>query len=420
MRSLWTIVRSGHWPSLLGAWLHFEVSFMVWLLLGAMGVSIADSLALTATETGVLLATPLLSGALLRVPVGIASDRVGAKRVGVLILLGELGGLLWGWWGGSTLGGLLVVGLLLGVAGASFAVALPIAGRAYPPAAQGFALGVAASANSGIVLAMWVAPRVAASAGWQAALGWMVIPVVLTLALFVVCVGSDGPAKTSRPSRWSDVWAELAEEPSWRWLCALYAVTFGGFVGLSSVLPVLFHEQYGLSMVAAGSLTALCGLTGTLLRPVGGMVADRVGSLRVLPLVLAGLAGLLSGLAALPSVSLAGLLAWGSVGAMGFGNGVVFRLVADRFPARIGLASGVVGAAGAAGGMVLPLCVGGLKDLTGGYGLALWLCAGLSCLMALWTGPCLGARPVSRRAGRAERRDVSEPSLPGAPRGMEF
>lgn len=383
MPSARVMIRTGHWPSLLGAWLHFEVSFMVWLLLGAMSVSIAEGLHLTASQTGVLLATPLLSGALLRIPVGLASDRLGAKRTGLGILLCELGGLAWGWSGVSTYAGVIFVGLLLGIAGASFAAALPIASRAYPPAYQGFALGVAASANSGIVLAMWVAPRLAVEGGWHAALGWMILPVALTLVLFVACVQADPPAAQRGRLSWTDFRMDLTRDATLRWLCAMYAVTFGGFVGLSSVLPLFLHEQYRIPIVTAGSVTALCGLTGTLLRPFGGYVADRLGGLRVVPAVMAGLAGLLSGLGALPPFVAAVALAWGTIGLMGFGNGAVFKLVADRFPKRIGMASGVVGAAGAAGGVVLPLCLGGLKDLTGSFALAFWFCAGASCLAAL-------------------------------------
>ncbi len=382
MPSLRVVLRSGHWPSLAGAWLHFEVSFMVWLLLGALGVLVAEEFHLTPTQQGVLLATPLLSGALLRIPVGLSSDRWGAKRTGSLILFCEIAGLLWGWLGVSSFAGLIVMGLLLGIAGASFAVALPIAGRAYPPAHQGFALGVAASANSGIVLSMWVAPRVALLGGWQAAMGWMVLPVALTLAMFALFVQADPPARRHEFALWADLLADLRRDAAVPWLCAMYGITFGGFVGFSSALPMFLHDQYAVGLVAAGSVTAACGLAGALVRPLGGYVADRMGGLRVLPTVLASLAVLLSFVGSVPSLAEAVLLSSGAIALMGFGNGVVFKVVADRFPKQIGVGSGVVGAAGAGGGMVLPLLLGGLKDLTGSYALAFWLFAGASCLVA--------------------------------------
>src|SRR5688500_1873059 len=144
MRTIGRAIRSGHWPSLLAAWIHFEVSFMVWLLIGALGVFISEELQLTATQKGLLVAVPLLGGALLRIPVGIASDRFGPKSTGLLVLLCEAVAILWGWLGATTYLEILFVGLFLGVAGASFAVALPLASRVYPAAHQGLAMGIAA------------------------------------------------------------------------------------------------------------------------------------------------------------------------------------------------------------------------------------------------------------------------------------
>ena len=195
-------LRSGHWPSLAGAWLHFEVSFMTWLLIGSLGVPIAEEFGLSATQKGLLVACPLLSGALLRICVGLSSDRLGAKLTGLYLLAGEMGALVWGWLGGGNFFQLLGIGLLLGVAGASFAVALPIASRAYPPAYQGLAMGIAASANSGTVLAMFLAPRLANSVGWHGVFGVTLVPVLVTAILFAFMVRGDekvGRLGTTRP-----------------------------------------------------------------------------------------------------------------------------------------------------------------------------------------------------------------------------
>ncbi len=374
-----TALRSGHWPSLVGAWLHFEVSFMTWLLIGALGVSIAEEFGLTPTQKGLLVAFPLLGGALLRVVVGLSSDRYGAKATGLVVLACELGAVLWGWVGATSYGQILAVGLLLGVAGASFAVALPIACRAYPPAHQGLAMGLAASANSGTVLSMFFAPRLSQVVGWHGVFGLMMVPLLLTTVLFGLLVRNEVSVSRQErdPHRWGSV-ANILARPSMYWLSLLYAITFGGFVGMCSFLPIFLHDQYGLDLVTAGSITALCGLFGSLIRPFGGYVADLVGGLRVLQGVLVGIAGLVAGVAQLPAVGSAVFLLVCAIGTMGFGNGVVFQVVSDRFPKQIGLASGLIGAAGGFGGFLLPVSLGLLKDITGSFQAGLWLFVAVS------------------------------------------
>lgn len=368
MRTVIGALRSGHWPSLAGAWLHFEVSFMAWLLIGALGLSIATEFGLTATQKGLLVAVPLLGGALLRVIVGASSDRFGPKSIGLALLGCECLALVWGWLDASSYLQVLGVGLLLGAAGASFVVALPLASRAYPPAHQGLAMGIAASGNSGSVLAMFFAPRLGQMVGWHGVFGLMVLPVALTALLFNWLVRDDiGVIRQERSSWWWATTAGALRQPSMYWLCFVYAVTFGGFVGLSSFLPIFFHDQYGVGVVTAGSLTAACGLAGSLIRPLGGYVADRLGGLRVLRAVFLGMAALTVVIGQLPELAWAASLMVMAVAVMGFGNGVVFQVVSDRFPKQIGMASGLIGAAGGFGGFLLPSWLGLLKDVTGTY-----------------------------------------------------
>lgn len=381
--TLVSALRSGHWPSLVGAWLYFEVSFMVWLLIGALGVPIAEEFGLSPTQKGWLVACPLLGGALLRVGVGLASDRLGAKRTGLYLLGGMTGAVLWGWLGATSYLQMLGIGLLLGFAGASFAVALPIASRAYPPAHQGLALGIAASANSGTVLAMFFAPRVSQLVGWHGVFGLMAVPLAITTILFCLLVQSDADRpRTERHWFWWNDLAEMLRRRSAYWLCFLYAVTFGGFVGLCSTLPIFLHDQYGLDVVEAGSVTALCGLLGSLIRPLGGFVADRLGGIVVLGPILAAIAGLMAGLGQLPPIEWALPILIATITVMGFGNGVVFQVVSERFPKQIGIASGVIGAAGGFGGFLLPLWLGVLKDLSGTFRSGLWLFAAVSLAAA--------------------------------------
>ena len=366
-------LRSGHWPSLAGAWLHFEVSFMTWLLIGSLGVPISEEFGLSATQKGLLVACPLLSGALLRICVGLSSDRLGAKFTGLSLLAGEMGALVWGWLGGGNFFQLLGIGLLLGVAGASFAVALPIASRAYPPAYQGLAMGIAASANSGTVLAMFLAPRLANSVGWHGVFGVTLVPVLVTAILFAFMVRGDERVGWLKPREpWWDDLRDGLSQPAMHWLCLLYAVTFGGFVGVCSFLPIFLHDQYGFDRITAGSITALGGLLGSFIRPLGGYTADRLGGIRVLPFVFGAIAATVAGVGWLPEAPWGVALLMAGLAAMGFGNGVVFQVVSDRFSKQMGLASGVIGAAGGIGGFLLPLSLGGLKDLTGTYATGLW------------------------------------------------
>lgn len=373
MTGIFLALTRGHWPSVIGAWLHLTVSFMVWLLVGALSLTLAQDLHLSQTDTALVLSLPLLSGALLRVVAGWSSDWYGAKPTGIVILVGELAVVLWGWLGIHSYAELLLIAFLLGIGGASFAVTLPLAGRTYPAAHQGLVLGIVASGNVGTVLILFLAPRIAATGGWHAVFGWMALPIVAGLAVFVLLVRDDRQSRRAeRDTHWWHNVAVMIRQPKAYWLCGLYAVTFGGFVGFCSILPLFFHEQYHVDGIAAGSIAALCGLVGSLVRPFGGYAADRIGGLRTLMLSLPLIAGTVAVLVEFTDVSVAVVLAVAAVGSMGIGNGVILQLASKWFPKQIGLASGVVGAAGGIGGFLLPLWLGTLKEVTGSYRSGLW------------------------------------------------
>jgi NNP family nitrate/nitrite transporter-like MFS transporter len=203
----------------------------------------------------------------------------------------------------------------------------------------------------------------------------------VTLVLFVLLVPRELPILSSHRGEWWHKAAQLIRRRSAYWLCFLYAVTFGGFVGFCSLLPLLLHDLYQLDAVTAGTLAALCGLFGSLIRPVGGYVADSWGGLKTLyyalPIIVGSVVAVTS-----PSLPMAVVMMVIATSAMGFGNGVVFQLVAEWFPKDIGLASGVVGAAGGFGGFLLPIVTATLKAFTGSYDLGLWLFAG--CGVCAW------------------------------------
>jgi MFS transporter, NNP family, nitrate/nitrite transporter len=372
--------RTGHTPTLFSAFLYFDISFMVWVLIGALGVYIARDFGLTASQKGFLVAVPILGGSLFRVPMGILTDRIGPKKTGTIGQLIVLLPLLWGWLYGDSLPQLLALGLLLGVAGASFAVALPLASRWYPPQHQGLALGIAGAGNSGTVLASLFAPCLAEVVGWHGVLGLALIPVVLTLAVYLACAKESPTQPAPRP--WSAYFAVLQEADTW-WFNVLYSVTFGGFVGLASFLAIFFHDQYGLSKVMAGNFTALCVFAGSMFRPLGGYLADRFGGLRMLKILFGTIGVLMLGVGLLPPLAAVTILLFLGMLCLGMGNGSVFQLVPQRFGQEIGVVTGIVGAAGGLGGFLLPSFLGIFKDLTGTYGSGFFLLAGMACYCLL-------------------------------------
>ncbi|MCW5786467.1 MAG: NarK/NasA family nitrate transporter [Nitrospira sp.] len=389
LRSFAEALRSGHWPTLAGAWLHLTVSFMVWLLFGALAVSIGDALHLTPAQQGVLVALPLLSGAMLRIVAGWSCDWVGAKRTGLWVLGLELIAIVWAALGGTSYGELLGIALLLGAGGASFAVAMPVAGRAYPPAHQGLVLGLVASGNIGTVLILLLAPRWETAWGWHGACGILALPVTMVFGLFASAVREAPRAgSTAGGTWWYAAWG-MMHVRSVSWLCLVYGITFGGFVGLTSFLPVLLHEHYGSDPIDAGALAALCGFVGSLIRPIGGAVADRWGGVPVLAGVFAVLALITALAGSLPALPWALALLVLTISTMGFGNGVIFQIVSEWFPNEIGLASGLVGAAGGIGGFLVPIGFGFLREGTGTFVFGFASLAAASVIAAMTVGPVL-------------------------------
>jgi NNP family nitrate/nitrite transporter-like MFS transporter len=383
MNKIREFLHAGSPRTLTAAFLYFDTSFMVWVLLGALGNFVASDLGLQGTEKGLMTALPVLSGAVLRLPFGMAADRFGGKRVGQLGLALTLLPLAAGLLLAESLGAIYLVGILLGVAGASFAVALPLASRWYPPEQQGLALGIAGAGNSGTVLASLFAPRLAEALGWQAVFGLAIVPIAAVLLLFTL-LAQDSPGSVVQTSL-RDYVHVFAQKDALRF-CFFYSVTFGGFVGLASYLSIFFRDQYDVSKVAAGDLTALCVFAGSFARPIGGSLADRYGGIRVL-LVLLGLIGaVLVGVSTLPPVALGAALFFLMMALLGMGNGAVFQLVPQRFPREIGIMTGLVGFAGGVGGFLLPFLLGFLKDETGTYatGFALFalVAAGAALLLA--------------------------------------
>jgi NNP family nitrate/nitrite transporter-like MFS transporter len=387
-RAFW---KAGHRPTLIASFLYFDLAFMVWVLLGPLAPAIVKQLHLMPGQKYLMVATPILAGALLRVVNGLLVDRLGPKTTGAIGQCIVMAGLATAWLTHvSSYTGVMALGVVLGFAGASFAVALPLASRWYPPEHQGTALGIAGMGNSGTVLAALFAPMLAARFGWQNVLGLVLIPLAIVFVVYLV-LAKDAPNRPAvksfaaylTPLRTGDAW----------WFMLFYGVTFGGFSGLASSLTLYFNDAYKLSPVLAGYCTAACVFAGSLVRPVGGATADRIGGVKTLSFMYIAAAVLLVAISfGPPNVATALALFVLTMLALGMGNGAVFQLVPQRFRLEIGVMTGLVGMAGGIGGFYLAYSFGVAKQATGSYqasflifaGLALIALGGLSTIKRRW------------------------------------
>lgn len=377
-------LKAGHAPTLFAAFLYFDLSFMVWVLLGPLGVAVARDLDLDAAQKGFMVAVPVLSGAFLRVLAGVLVDHFGPKRTGAVMQAIVLAGLALAWLVGvHDYGRVLALGVLLGVAGASFAVALPLASRWYPPEHQGLALGIAGAGNSGTALAALFAPALAERFGWSNVIGLAALPLAAALAVYLL-VAKEAPNRP--PPKPLRAYFDVLRTPDAWWLMLLYSVTFGGFVGLSSSLTIYFNSEYGLSAVTAGFFTAACVFAGSFARPIGGLLADRIGGVRTLGAVyaMAAVGILLAGFAA-PDAWTALAIILSCMIVLGAGNGAVFQLAPQRFGEEIGVVTGLIGMTGGIGGFYLAASLGLAKQATGSYqiGFAVYALLSLIALAAL-------------------------------------
>ncbi|SFJ35501.1 NarK/NasA family nitrate transporter [Caulobacter sp. UNC279MFTsu5.1] len=384
-------LKAGHAPTLFAAFLYFDLSFMVWVILGPLGVAIAKDFHLDPAQKGLMVAIPVLAGALLRLVNGVLVDRIGPKKTGMIGQLIVLTGLALAWsLGVHNYHQVLALGLVLGVAGASFAVALPLASRWYPQEHQGLALGIAGAGNSGTALAALFAPILAKTFGWQNVIGMAAIPLAVAFVVYML-LAKDAPDQPA-PKKLAEYLDVLKVPDAW-WLMLLYAVTFGGFVGLASSLTIYFNAEYGLSPVTAGFFTAACVFAGSFIRPVGGALADRFGGVRTLSFVFALAAtGLAVASFQMPSAYVALAVLMFSMLALGAGNGAVFQLAPQRFRKEIGVMTGLIGMTGGVGGFYLASSLGMAKKMTGSYqvgflgfaALAVFALVALHSLKARW------------------------------------
>jgi len=380
--------KSGHWPTLLAAFLYFDFSFMTWVTLGPLIVYITRELNIPVGEKFTLVAIPILAGAILRVPLGILCDHIGAKITGTIAQIIVIAGVAYASFAGlHSYLDVELLGCVLGLAGASFSVALPQASKWYPPQYQGIVMGIAGAGNVGTALDALIIPSIAERYGWQIAIGTLLIPLIPTL-IFYMLVSKEAPVPRN-PVTWTK-YKSVLTDPDSLWFMFFYFITFGGFSGLANSLPLYFTIQYHVSGVAAGLMVAVVVTFGSFFRPIGGALSDRIGGIRTLQVLFAivaaayfaasflsaGPAPATTGTAVvagwafsqLPMPAIRGLILF-SVGVLclGMGNGAVFQLIPQRFKGEIGTMTGLVGCFGGVGGFFLAKALGTSKEMTGDF-----------------------------------------------------
>ncbi|MDF9761492.1 NNP family nitrate/nitrite transporter-like MFS transporter [Peribacillus simplex] len=374
--------KSGHAPSLLASFLYFDISFMIWVLLGALGVYITKDFGLSPAEKGLIVAIPILGGSFFRIVLGYLTDRIGPRKTAIGGMLVTMIPLFWGWLFGESLAELYLIGILLGVAGASFAAALPMASRWYPPHLQGLAMGIAGAGNSGTLFATLFGPRIAESIGWHNVMGLALIPLTIVFVIYIL-IAKDAPSQP--PAKPLKEYFNVFKITDTWYFCILYSVTFGGFVGFTSFLSIFFVDEYGLTRIRAGEFVTLCVIAGSFIRPVGGFIADKIGGVKLLMFLFIGLTICMFGISFLFSLTFVTILLFIGMLFLGMGNGAVFQLVPQRFSKEIGFITGIVGAAGGVGGFLVPNILGTLKQITGTYatGFLVFSAVGIVALLIL-------------------------------------
>lgn len=333
--------------------LTFAICFAAWGLLSPAARPLQQQYQLSDSETALLLAMPVLLGAIARLPAGILTDRVGTRPVFAVLLLVPAGALL-ALPAAASLPALLTVGFFLGLAGASFASGIAHVSRWTPASRQGVALGVFGVGNIGQSAAVFLAPVLAERVGWNPVFRGVAVLLIVWTVVYAL-LARDAPAE-GPPRSFAEVAAALREPLAWL-LSAFYFLTFGGFVACGIYLPKLLGQEFGLSPTDAGFRAAGFVVLATVVRPLGGWLADRLGGARVLALTFFGLvpfALLLGWLSIVPFT----VGALGCATLLGLGNGAVFKLVPQYFPDRTGTVTGLVGAMGGLGGFFPPLLLG--------------------------------------------------------------
>lgn len=378
----------------------FTACFMVWMMFGVIGIPIKKALDLNATQFGILTAMPVLTGSLIRVPLGMWTDKFGGRIVLFLLMLAcvvpiWLIGYATEYWQ------FLVLGLFVGLAGGSFSVGTPYVARWFDRRHQGFAMGVYGAGNSGAAVNKFVAPALMVAFAWTAVPQVYAAVMLGTAILFWIFSHSDPKHLVDSKVTWRQQLTALRDPAVWKY-CQYYSIVFGGYVALALWMTQFYVAEYGFSIQLAALLAACFSLPGGVLRAIGGWMSDRYGAHKVTWWVL-WVSWICLFLLSYPQTDMTiatvqgpktfhvGLNAWTFTALMfvmgmawAFGKASVFKYISDEYPHNIGVISGIVGLAGGLGGFLLPILFGVLLDLTGVRTSCFMLMYGVVWVSLIW------------------------------------
>jgi NNP family nitrate/nitrite transporter-like MFS transporter len=375
-----TTFKAGSGRALFLSTVSFAVSFAVWGLIAALAPKFTEMYNLSATEKSLMIAIPVLLGSFGRVLAGMAADRFGGRNVfAALLVFSAVPAIAIGF--STSFTQLLIFGLMLGVAGTTFPVGVGFTSKWFSPEKQGTALGIYGAGNIGQSIAVFFAPVLAIQFGDWRTVFFVFAAVSFGWGIFFYFFAKDAPG-VAQPKTLSENLAILKRSKIAWVLSLFYFLTFGGFVALALYLPTLLKDIFGLTPADAGARTAVFVLFATLMRPLGGFLADKIGGAKVLVVVF-GSVGALSLLLSFPSIIPFTIGALGCAMALGLGNGAVFKLVPQYFQKETGTVTGLVGAFGGLGGFFPPILLGLVKQTTGSYVLGFVLLASFAivCLI---------------------------------------
>ena len=358
-------LKSGHAPTLGASFFYFMFSCAIWVINGTMAPFISESFQLSPAQKGLMLSVPIFAGALMRFPLGVLAQYIGRKNATLVEMGGICLAMLYGYFMVESFNDLLAMGVLLGIAGASFGVALSLGSGSFPPRYKGLAMGLVGAGNVGTAVSALLAPPLSQAFGWQAVYGFAAIGILIPMVVMIVF--AKEPDDIDTHASFKDHVACLFEKDGWAF-SLIYAVTFGGFIGLASFLPSYFFDQFHVSKVEAGQLTMLAAFMGAAVRIFGGWLSDHWGGVNTLTAVLAIVAVtlVLCGMAT-ASLPMTVILLIVCFAALGAGNGATFQLVPLRWPTTTAVAGSMIGEIGALGGGFITNALGLSKQFTGSY-----------------------------------------------------